>query len=207
MPRRPLQKFHDMADSKNTGLWLGLSALALATGAFFMFKNRDRSETKKSDNTTADITDNETQQAMQLYNLLGVSDTFGWGLKTFYDVPEEKVLNLLLSVTNWKKLQEKFRGLCNNEYSLTKALNDALDADEYRRAIQYASAPKVVTTAQAVLTTLENPVRMTTVPAGTLVGALVEDGAQSYVFINAIDDDENEIKAFVYKTQAKLLQP
>ena len=172
-----------------------------------MFKNRDKSETKKSDNTTADITDNETQQAMQLYNLLGVSDTFGWGLKTFYDVPEEKVLNLLLSVTNWKKLQEKFRGLCNNEYSLTKALNDALDADEYRRAIQYASALKVVTTTQTVLTTLENPVRMTTVPAGTLVGALVEDGAQSYVFVNAIDDDENETKAFVYKTQAKLLQP
>lgn len=196
------------ANKTNTGLWLGLGLLGFLTAAFFYVKNKDRKETQNSDRTTEDIADRETAQALQLFNMLGVTNMpgIGWRLATFHNIPEEQVLNLLLSVTDWKKLQEKFRGLCNNEYSLTKALSDGLNADEYRRALQYAGAQKVVTTLDTSIgISGDNVVHYVSVPAGTLVGALTGDGGQTYSFINAVDDDGDEVKAFCYKIQAKLI--
>ncbi len=190
-----------MAENKtNTGLLIAGGFLLLAGGAFLYFKNKD--------NTTADITDRETQQAMQLYNMLGVSNTFGWRLSTFHDIPEEKVLNLLLSVTNWKKLQDKFRGLCNNEYSLTKALSDGLDADEYQLAIKLASAAKVVTTTAATFIIYDGIVPLTkNIAANTVLGALKSETQTVYTFINAILDDDKELLASINKANAKLITP
>ena len=198
-----------MAENKtNTGLLIAGGFLLLAGGAFLYFKNKDKKETKITDNTTADITDSETQQAMQLYNMLGVSNTFGWGLSTFHDIPEEKVLNLLLSVTNWKKLQEKFRGLCNNEYSLTKALSDGLDADEYQLAIQLASAKKVVTTTATTFIIYNGIVPLTkNIAANTVLGALKSETQTAYTFINAILDDDKELLASINKANTKLITP
>lgn len=198
-----------MAENKtNTGLLIAGGFLLLAGGAFLYFKNKDKKETKITDNTTADITDQETQQAMQLYNLLGVSNTFGWGLSTFHNIPEEKVLNLLLSVTNWKKLQDKFRGLCNNEYSLTKALSDGLDADEYQLAIKLASAKKVITTTATNFLVYKGlGLETKNIAANTILGALKSENANTYTFINAIEDDDKELLVSINKANAKLITP
>lgn len=186
-----------------------LALLAAGGGAYLYFKNKDKQETTTSDKTTNDISDRETQQAMQLYNMLGVEKTGGlvWRLATIHDIPEEKVLNIMLEVTNWPKLQEKFRGMCNNEYSLSKALSDGLTVDEYNTAIQYASAKKVVTTQDNTQVTLIDGVtpKMVKFVANTVVGALTTEQDDTYSFINEVKPDGNLIVGAVQKSNAKLM--
>ena len=190
-------------------IWGILALAAVGGGAYLYLKGKDKQETTTSDKTTNDISDRETQQAMKLYNMLGVEKTGGivWRLATFHNIPEEKVINLMLEVTNWPKLQEKFRGLCNNEYSLTKALSDGLTADEYKKAIDYAAAKKVVTAQDNAFVTINSG--NFSVPKNfdknTVIGALKSDGQYQYVFVNEYTDDGKEITGYIYKNQAKLV--
>lgn len=186
-----------------------ISVLLLAAvggGTYLYFKNKDKEESKNSDKATIDISDPSTRQAMELFNMLGVSSTGGWGLKYFHDIPEERLLNLMLTITDWPKVQEKFRGMCNNEYSLSKALSDGLTADEYQRAIRYAGAKKVVTTTSAQATIMKGSIaQMPTFQKNTILGAYTNTANGQYGFINEIDDDGNEVKGSILTTQAKLM--
>ena len=193
---------------ENKTFWAVLAIAALGGGAYLYFKNKDKEASKTSDNATNDISDPATAQAMQLYNMLGISNTGGWwGPATLHNIPEEKVLNLMLEITDWPKVQEKFRGMCNNEYSLSKALSDGLTADEYQRAIRYASAKKVVTTVDNAVASISagSVIKMPTFPKNTILGAYTKTLNGNYGFINAIDDDGNEIKGSVLTNLAKLM--
>ena len=183
--------------------------LVLAAGYLYYRTRTNQSDTNKADNATADIDDPVTQQALKLYNALGVERsaiTNNYGLAVFHNIPEEYVLNLMLEVTDWTALQKKFKNLCNNEYSLVKALSDGLTAEEYNLAIKYASAKKVVTTTATNVTLYDvMPFRTVSVAADSLIGAYTGDTSASYMFVNGIDNDGKEVKGSISKTAAKLV--
>lgn len=182
----------------------------LLVGGYLFFKSRqNQSDANKTDNATADIDNPITQQALKLYNMLGVersSLTGNYGLAIFHNIPEDKVLNLMLEITDWNGLQDKFKKLCNNEYSVAKALSDGLDEDEYQLAIKYASAKKVVTTTTATVIVYVGYVPTAkTVAANTILGAYKSETSTAYTFINAVEDDDKEVLASISKSQAKLV--
>lgn len=182
----------------------------LLVGGYLFFKSRqNQSDTNKTDNATADIDNPITQQALKLYNMLGVernSLTGNYGLSVFHNIPEDKVLNLMLEITDWNALQNKFKKLCNNEYSIVKALSDGLDEDEYQLAIKYASAKKVVTTTTATVIIYAGLVPLTkTVAANTILGAYKSETSTAYTFINAVEGDDEEVLASISKPLAKLV--
>lgn len=180
-----------MAENKsNTGLWIAGGFLVLAGGALLYFKNKAKKDAQQQDSISEDIDDYETQQAIKLKGLLGVSKgAFGWTtngeIGTYFNAQTHvKILNEMLAVVDWSDLQKKFRALCNGEYTLVNALNSALTDNDYKKAIEYAAAKKAVTN-QTYRTGNK------TFPANTILGAIVGEGAniignKTYKVINEV---------------------
>ena len=180
-----------MAESKsNTGLLIVGGFLVLAGGALLYFKNKAKKDAQQQDTISEDIDDYETQQAIKLKGLLGVSKgVFGWTtngeIGTYFNAQTHvKILNEMLAVVDWSDLQKKFRALCNGEYTLVNALNSALTDNDYKKAIEYAAAKKAVTnqTYRAGNKTF---------PANTILGAIVGEGMnlignKTYKVINEV---------------------
>ena len=82
----------------------------------------------------------------------------------------------MLSVTDFAKVQAYFQQLCKNEKNLTACLQEACTNEVFKKALELATAKKVITTAAAtlVLTDSETMYNMKTVnvEANTIVGAL-----------------------------------
>ena len=180
-----------MAENKsNTGLWIAGGFLVLAGGALLYFKNKAKKDAQQQDSISEDIDDYETQQALKLKGLLGVSKgVMGWTtngeIGTYFNAQTHvKILNEMLAVVDWSDLQKKFRALCNGEYTLANALNSALTDNDYKKAIEYAAAKKAVTN-QTYRTGNK------TFPANTILGAIVGEGMnlignKTYKVINEV---------------------
>ena len=180
-----------MAENKsNTGLWIAGGFLVLAGGALLYFKNKAKKDAQQQDSISEDIDDYETQQAIKLKGLLGVSKGItGWTtngeIGTYFNAQTHvKILNEMLAVVDWSDLQKKFRALCNGEYTLVNALNSALTDNDYKKAIEYAAAKKAVTN-QTYRTGNK------TFPANTILGAIVGEGMnlignKTYKVINEV---------------------
>lgn len=180
-----------MAENKsNTGLWIAGGFLVLAGGVLLYFKNKAKKDAQQQDSISEDIDDYETQQAIKLKGLLGVSKgAFGWTTNgevgTYFNAQTHvKILNEMLAVVDWSDLQKKFRALCNGEYTLVNALNSALTDNDYKKAIEYAAAKKAVTN-QTYRTGNK------TFPANTILGAIVGEGMnlignKTYKVINEV---------------------
>ena len=195
----------------NTGLWLALAALAAGTGLFFYFKNKDKREAKRTDEASEDISNFETAQALELKGVLGASKTFGtWTtngeIVTYSTAAHVKILNIMLAVVDWKELQKKFRELCDGEFTLTDALNKALSDNDYKKAIEYARAKKVVTTA-------EIKINDKTQPENTILGVLKGEEGDRYLVINEIKTtwgglgDDGEVVIKIPQMVARLQNP
>jgi len=181
-----------MAENKsNTGLWIAGGFLVLAGGALLYFKNKAKKDAQQQDSISEDIDDYETQQAIKLKGLLGVSKgAFGWTtngeIGTYFNAQTHvKILNEMLAVVDWSDLQKKFRALCNGEYTLVNALNSALTDNDYKKAIEYAAAKKAVTNQTY------RPGGGKAFPANTILGAIVGDGVnmignKTYKVINEV---------------------
>lgn len=164
-----------MAENKtNTGLWIGAGALALATGIFFYFKNKTKKETADENKAISDLSTNEdTELAALLKKYLNVSDTVlvGWKAGDPQWNDAQSVLNTCLRITDFNGVATKFSALCNNAYTLIKALQDGLSNERYTKALQYAKAQKAVTV---------KPYRSgQTFPANTIMGAVIGEGANA----------------------------
>lgn len=177
-------------NKSNTGLLIAGGFLLLAGGALLYFKNKAKKDAQQQDSISEDIDDYETQQAIKLKGLLGVSKgAFGWTTNgevgTYFNAQTHvKILNEMLAVVDWSDLQKKFRALCNGEYTLVNALNSALTDNDYKKAIEYAAAKKAVTnqTYRAGNKTF---------PANTILGAIVGEGMnlignKTYKVINEV---------------------
>lgn len=184
---------------------LATAALALGTAIYFTVKNKDKKDAKKENKTSEDINDYETEQAIKLKNLLGVSQNLGTWTTNGEIITQSsganiKVLNIMLSVVNWSKLQQKFMSLCGNEFTLLQALTKALYDDDFDRAINYAKAKKVVTTQKT-----------TSFPANTVLGAYINSvtmlGNKSYTIINAIAENGKEIVITEPQVFCKIVTP
>ena len=195
---------------------LATMALALGTAIYFTVKNKDKKDAKKENKTSEDINDYETEQAIKLKNLLGVSQNLGtWTTNgeiiTAATKANIKVLNIMLSVVNWSKLQQKFMSLCANEFTLLQALTKALYDDDFDRAIQYAKAKKVVTTKEVTTPTV-NFTNTVTFAANTVIGAYDGDtitivGNKAYAVINQVTDDGQVKKIICPVDSAKIVTP
>lgn len=177
-------------NKSNTGLLIAGGFLVLAGGALLYFKNKAKKDAQQQDSISEDIDDYETQQAIKLKGLLGVSKgVMGWTtngeIGTYFNAQTHvKILNEMLAVVDWSDLQKKFRALCNGEYTLVNALNSALTDNDYKKAIEYAAAKKAVT----------NKIYRTgnkTFPANTILGAIVGEGMnlignKTYKVINEV---------------------
>ena len=184
----------------------GLAALALY---LFKKKNEDKNNAKNSDNETADLTDKETQQALQIQAIIEPFQMLGqWTTKNLYGSTADsaKLLNILLECTDWAKLQKKFRALCNNEYTLNSALQSALPDDYFKKAIEIAAAKKVVTTKSCTAYLYEGSNTLATTKnfqANTILGALKSKTAYQTFFINgfkssgAVITDLVEVSGYV----------
>ncbi len=180
-----------MAENKsNTGLWIAGGFLVLAGGMLLYFKNKSKKDAQQQDAISEDIDDYDTQQALKLKGLLGVSKgVMGWTtngeIGTYFNAQTHvKILNEMLAVVDWSDLQKKFRALCNGEYTLVNALNSTLTDNDYNKAIEYAAAKKAVTN-QTYRTGNK------TFPANTILGAIVGDGVniignKTYKVINEV---------------------
>ena len=185
---------------------LATAALALGTAIYFTVKNKDKKDAKKETKTSEDLNDYETEQAIKLKNLLGVSQNLGtWTtngeLITQSTGANIKTLNIMLSVVNWSKLQQKFMSLCAGEFTLLQALTKALYDDDFDRAINYAKAKKVVTTQKT-----------TSFAANTILGAYINSGTdnlgnKSYTIINAIAENGKEIVITEPQVFCKIVTP
>lgn len=195
---------------------LATAALALGTAIYFTVKNKDKKDAKKENKTSEDINDYETEQAIKLKNLLGVSQNLGtWTTNgeiiTAATKANIKVLNIMLSVVNWSKLQQKFMSLCANEFTLLQALTKALYDDDFDRAIQYAKAKKVVTTKEVTTPTVNFTNTVSFAP-NTVIGAYDGDtitivGYKAYTVINQVTDD-GQVKKFICPVDsAKIVTP
>lgn len=195
---------------------LATAALALGTAIYFTVKNKDKKDAKKENKTSEDINDYETEQAIKLKNLLGVSQNLGtWTTNgeiiTAATKANIKVLNIMLSVVNWSKLQQKFMSLCANEFTLLQALTKALYDDDFDRAIQYAKAKKVVTTKEVTTPTVNFTNTVSFAP-NTVIGAYDGDtitivGYKAYTVINQVTDDGQVKKIICPVDSAKIVTP
>lgn len=199
---------------------LGLLALYL-----FKKKNEDENNAKDSDKSTADLTDPATQKALYLKSLLKpYPDTNGfvpgltkkvWKTDSANDGTIVKILNALLEVTEWAAIQNKFRALCDGEYTLLSSLQAALPDKWYRKAIEIAAVQKVTTTKKATVILRDSKsttgIETKNFNANTLIGALTATSGGEYRFINGYRDngiirqDIEEITGSIATTFAKLI--
>ena len=183
----------------------GLAALA---AYLFSKKNETKKDTKNQDKTTEDLSDLETQQALQLKSLLNPEKNIviGWttnNLKSRADYPKvAEILNTILNITNWSKVQKKFLALCNNEFTLLNALQSALTVDLYNKAVKLAGAKKLVTNQDITGVTIYDktlPVGLQTVSfkKNTLIGALDRYSGNYVYFINGYKPDGAVLKDLI----------
>lgn len=183
----------------------GLAALA---AYLFSKKNETKKDTKNQDKTTEDLSDLETQQALQLKSLLNPEKNIiiGWttnNLKSRADYPKvAEILNTILNITNWSKVQKKFLALCNNEFTLLNALQSALTVDLYNKAVKLAGAKKLVTNQDITGVTIYDktlPVGLQTVnfKKNTLIGALDRYSGNYVYFINGYKSDGAVLKDLI----------
>lgn len=183
----------------------GLAALA---AYLFSKKNETKKDTKNQDKTTEDLSDLETQQALQLKSLLNPEKNIviGWttnNLKSRADYPKvAEILNTILNITNWSKVQKKFLALCNNEFTLLNALQSALTVDLYNKAVKLAGVKKLVTNQDITGVTIYDktlPVGMQTVSfkKNTLIGALDRYSGNYVYFINGYKSDGAVLKDLI----------
>lgn len=183
----------------------GLAALA---AYLFSKKNETKKDTKNQDKTTEDLSDLETQQALQLKSLLNPEKNIiiGWttnNLKSRADYPKvAEILNTILNITNWSKVQKKFLALCNNEFTLLNALQSALTVDLYNKAVKLAGAKKLVTNQDitgVIIYDKTLPVGLQTVSfkKNTLIGALDRYSGNYVYFINGYKSDGAVLKDLI----------
>lgn len=211
-----IKKYNGNGSGKksNTGLWIGLAVLVAGAGLWLYYRNAGKREAKKEDEITEDLDDFETAQAVELKGLIGASKTLGvWTTNgeiiTASTKAHIKILNVMLAVVDWPKLQKKFRALCDGEFTLTDALNKCLTDADYQQALKFAAAKKVVTT-----TTYQ---RGKTYPANTVMGVLNGEGKnmignKTYLTINEITTNWNgtedtEVIIDVPQDMAKIVNP
>jgi hypothetical protein len=113
----------------------------------------------------------------------------------------------MLSVTDFGKVQGYFQQLCKDEKNLTACLQEACTNEVFKKALELATAKKVITTAAAtlVLTDKETMYNMKTVnvQADTIIGALIRTNEMNTDFINgyqehgAVFTDIEEITGYV----------
>ena len=194
-----------MVDAKIILIGGGLAALA---AYLFSKKNETKKDTKNQDKTTEDLSDLETQQALQLKSLLNPEKNIiiGWttnNLKSRADYPKvAEILNTILNITNWSKVQKKFLALCNNEFTLLNALQSALTVDLYNKAVKLAGAKKLVTNQDITGVTIYDktlPVGLQTVSfkKNTLIGALDRYSGNYVYFINGYKSDGAVLKDLI----------
>lgn len=171
--------------------WLVLLALPVAAwGAWRIIRNPAKAINK----ATEDLADYENSQAILLKNLMGVTKTAGiWHtvseIGIYPSKTHVKILNVMLSVVDWPKLQKKFLALCDNQYTLIDALTAALTDADFQKAIEFAGARKVVTIAAIQRGAV-------TYQPNTVLGVLYSEGVnfignKTYNVINEITTNWN----------------
>lgn len=186
----------------NSKGWLvGLSAVALGAGIFFYFKNRGKKETEQENKAISDLTTStETEQAALLKKYLNVTDSalLGWSAGSPYRNNAQEALRVCLQITNWNEVGKKFSALCDNKYTLNKALQDGLNDERYTKAIQFAKAKKVVTT-------MPFTYAGHTFPAGTIMGSLAGEGVN--MLGNKVYNTVNDYTANTFSDDTELIIP
>lgn len=200
-----------MAENKtNTGLLVASGFLLLAGGALLYFTNQKKKETQNENKAIEDIGSNPAaQQAAALYKYLGVTNA--GGVYSAWAMTNDKygIYNTCLEVTDIKALQDKFAQLCNNKYSLNDAMTSGTYDSEYKQAMQYLKAQKVVTTQDATPVTLRGTNGAEIIkffPANTVLGALKSANGNKYELVNQATKN-GEVTATVYATNARLVTP
>lgn len=188
-------------------LWIGIAIASIA--AIKLWPKSKVKQTKEQNKETENITDFETEQAIKIKNLLGVTKNFGvWTtngeLITAESKANIKLLNLMLTVINWSKLQRRFSELCNNELTLLDALTKGLYDSDFNKAIDFAKAKKVITTKEFNYTIKY--------PTNTILGVYDGDtytqlGYAAYKTIIAINNDESIRRIVVPVDSARLVTP
>lgn len=201
-----------MAENKtNTGIWIAGSLILLAGGAFLYFANQKKKETQNENKAIEDIGSNlEAQQAAALYKYLGVTNS--GGVYSAWAISNDKlgVYNTCLEVTNIAGLAQKFSQLCSNKYSLNDAMTAGLYDSEYKIAMPYLRAQKVITTKDATPVTLNSQGGYAPIikffPKNTILGALKSTSGNTYAFINEVTKN-GELTGTVSADYVKLVTP
>lgn len=163
-------------------------AAAVGVGGLLLwkvYKDKSKGEQNKTiiqNDTAADLNADMVQQALNIKAILDPMNIVGSKKWCVPVNPGKKdvalLMNQMLTVTNWKKLQDNFSSLCNNQYSLTQALQDGLNAENYQLAIRLANAKKAITVDDcfATLYNEDNPDGVQVdFKKGTLIGAVGND--------------------------------
>lgn len=210
------------------GKQIALTALAVI-GCIVLIKrmrNQNAKNTNAENETTADLSDFETQQAVLLKKYLGVYSVAG----VYYTGPANLndsygVANVCNRIVNWAKVQKKFSALCDNQFTLLRAMEGGLTDNNFRICLNLAKADKVVTTKNAdcyVLNSVadkESTGQVENFSMGTVLGAKNESGyffiqypnysesVKAYSFLSGYDSNKNEVFAFVEQNNAKIVTP
>ena len=191
---------------------IGVGLLALGGGVWYI-THRDRQNTNRSNQATADNSDPAVQLAQEWFSALNVktnmfntSFTAGW---TLYVSQSDinRIYNVALKTYNWAQVQNKFSALCNGTYTLTRAMQDAIGKEEtaYKNANNYASMKKVLTTNNTVLVDcdktgkLPTPTTAKEVKKGVIAGAFIDEKnitrngetLACYICLNSVDNSGN----------------
>lgn len=220
-----------MAENKsNTGLLIAGGFLALATAAFFYIKNknkRDAQDTSNENKALDDLTSSDTtSQAALLKKYLGVVEVPVVGF-TANPVTANAYgcINVANEITDYPTVQQKFSALCENKYTLQRALETGLSDSDYANFADLLKRQKVVTTEETkayILASSADTVSSSykTVPANTILGSLYKsyyygfkrsDGnieyVSAYMFFNGFNANKKPVWAFVEKDDATLITP
>lgn len=170
---------------------------ALGFGAVMLLQNRQRNTARRVDEITDDLSDDDTRIALDLQQIMSPYEVVGFGWttrvnKSEYDKAAD-ILNTLLRVTNWTKVKNDFRNLCNGVYTLNEALQSSLNTDNYNLALNVASAKKVITTQDtaAIYITDDNKTYQRYYAANTLLGAFKQSTDNSIVTYAGFDGEDN----------------
>lgn len=194
----------------NTGVWIFAGLLLLAGGTFLVL-NRKQKETQNENKAIEDIgSSEEAAQAAALYKYLGVTNT--GGVYSAWAISNDKygVYNTCLAVTNIAGVAQKFAQLCNNKFSLNDAMTGGLYDSEYKIAMQYLRAKKVITTSDATPITVHPTGGYSDVikyfPKNVILGALTSTEGNNYNLVNEVTAN-GTITATVSVNNAKLITP
>lgn len=210
----------------NKGLILGM--FAIGAGLWFLNKRlkekdeREQEEERAENEAVNEVLNNysediNTQAAVNLKELMNVNDNFNfWTVdKVTTTARVCRLYNIMLSITDFAKVQGYFQQLCKNEKNLTACLQEACTNEVFKKALELATAKKVITTAAAtlILTDKETMYNMRTVniEANTNVGALISRNEMNTDFINgykehgAVFTDIEEVTGYVPTAFIKII--